>query len=300
MDAESRKIAIRQSLLEVQDILVTTMKVLAVEQMGREPQISNPSFGRYFYPNQQELGRVMDIYRSVLAIIGAPLSTRQYEKCYEGNVAKLWLFNGDPPQNIRPVTPTTTTCRNSPMLFASTGGYIERNIPPTPDKLYGYIVFCDLWFATYRPMTGPIALDINLNPPGRSIETCGRDWVQEATGSSSQILLHELIHDQAAYFKFRPNKDRIGDVNIQRPPPDNAVEVAYGSFRSMHMKDWPQPNPNLDPNQPPPPKKQPIDNADNYVYTALEIYYKYKYNLPDWIDPPDPKYAPPCPPLRHP
>ena len=31
---------------------------------------------------------------------------------------------------------------------------------------------------------------------------------------------------------------------------------------------------------------------------ALEIYYKKKYDLSDWTDPPDPKYVQACPALN--
>lgn len=93
----------------------------------------------------------------------------------------------------------------------------------------------------------------------------------EPSFSAAETLLHELFHVSSLTLLAYSERIRDWKVNV----PDIGAQEAYGAFYAMHMKDWAMEG------------KKPLQNADNYVYTVWELYYKKRYGLGDWQDPPE-------------
>ncbi|KAK5100750.1 hypothetical protein LTR24_000896 [Lithohypha guttulata] len=279
--AATFKNMVQSCILEIHKILSKTIDTLSVDQ--RNPSVGNPSFNRYFRP--QDTNTVMGVFKSILIVTGCPVYAPALACSSFKDVRRLWTFYGDPPVSIFPQqsTPGVVTCANSPTQSA----YYHWWQDPADQTIYGFIAICPWWFRWYRNAEGSYALDRRLNPFGKSIAISGkRNLYWEPTGSSTQALLHELIHHGPAYINLNPpvQPRQIEDVTLVRP--DGTTEIAYGSFRSMRVKDWQTR-----------PARNPTDNVDNYVFTAMEIYYRDLYDLGAWMDSPDPRGAGDGPPI---
>lgn len=69
--------------------------------------------------------------------------------------------------------------------------------------------------------------------------------------------------------------NQIEDIILIRPDDKRQVR-AYRSFYAMKVKDSTYQAQEL-----------PTENADNYVYLALEIFYRYRFGRSPWQDSPD-------------
>ncbi|KAK5939589.1 hypothetical protein PMZ80_007968 [Knufia obscura] len=257
------------------------MAELEKEGFG-EPQ--HPSFRRYFPHTQHDLSVVKEILRSVLSTTGCPGQQFEFLRaCQTQPDHKQAIFYGDPPASI--VTVRDLDCRRPGLQ-----GY--QNVMKRGALEQSFIALCPSFFTTYRPA---LAVNPVKNPFGPTVQKCNYydHWTLEPTWSSAQVMLYELLHNEKFYEAHTIESgftitQPVIDVLIIRPVyalgDGITPEKAYGSFRSMHVRDWSG-------------GKEMTSNDDNFVFLVTEIYYKKIHNLQDWWDPIDPYYAHPCPPL---
>ncbi|KAK5945287.1 hypothetical protein PMZ80_002491 [Knufia obscura] len=262
--SEEHKQAVLYSMIEIQDILSTAVRILS-QEAGKQ-EVANPSFRRYFFPTPGDLRIVLGVFQSVLAKIGCP----RYDtllQCPSMRKEKLVIYYEDPPYNE---DPRVTCKRGGHWAFVGKGdGTGNFNYPR-------YMSICGRWFSFYRgAKCASAAMLGNVIDPG-----CQPQW-QQVTWSATMKLLHELMHLDYIYQSVLPKQ--IDDIVITFPAPDGRKTQAQGAYCAMHVKDWSG-------------GKSPTLNADSYVFTAKEIYYtewKKQENIvpSDWVDSPDIRIA---------
>lgn len=248
-------VMITNTLIAVQLVLSKSIFVVQAETEKQEP--TNPSCLRYFF--KEDLDIVKWVYAYLLAVLGTPSATFDgMRTClyYDPNFLKLELSYGDHPRN-----PSNTECASQPL----TDAYYTR-FKDSSGRQQGYIAFCPRFFQLYKAFT-----DTNpSNFGGPWIERGCKNRDDEPSGNAARIVLHELIHwDLLTSFAY-PRK--ILDISTEHP--NGLWYPSYGAYYSMHVKDWPANG------------LRPLDNDENYVMLAWELYYQATYNLPDWQDPP--------------
>lgn len=257
-DAVTRQeaiVMITNAMIAVQ--LVLSKSIFIVQAEVEKLQPDNPSCLRYFF--EEELDTVKWVYAYLLAVLGTPSATFDTARtCLYSNpdFLKLELSYGDHPRN-----PSNTACKDDSQIDA----YYSRFTDPY-GRQQGYVAFCPRFFALYKAFT-----DMNpANFGGPWIERGCKSRDDEPSGNAARILLHELMHWDLLTGYAYPR----GILDIALEHPNGLSYPAYGAFESMMVKHWPSNG------------LRPLDNDDNYVMLAWELYYQETFNLPDWQDPP--------------
>ncbi|KAK5955756.1 hypothetical protein OHC33_003397 [Knufia fluminis] len=274
--AETYKQWVKMSLIEVHLILRTTLEVLATERAKQPRDRTNVSFLRYFFP--RDLETVMQVFERILAAYGCPAYEQMKQQCIP-DVPKLVIFYNDPPVRI---DPRQYCAKNTPE--EGTIAY-QTQFKNEKDEPQESITFCPSiadsgFFARYGTISSfDLARNQAATWEGPAVfKYCRNRW-DEPTWSSAFLVLHELIHNSLRQEGVMWN--RIFDLLIRRPegvPEAGGVETAYGPFNAMHIKDW---NAELE--------YAPTLNDDNYVFLAVEIFWKKHWSKSEeWLDPQDP------------
>lgn len=98
--------AVLYFLTEIQDILTTSVKVLA-EEAGKQ-QVANPSFSRYFLPQPAYLIAVLGVFQNILAKTGCDRYATLLQ-CPSVRKEKIVIYYNDPPFEE---DPTSEGCRD--------------------------------------------------------------------------------------------------------------------------------------------------------------------------------------------
>ena len=260
---ENEKNIVRTALVGIMDLATTTIRTISATLPSMDP-----SFTRYF--RDEDLNAFGAVLQRVMAILGVPIYSGVRNCIFAG---KLILLKGDGPDTDL-TKPKQTICSDTArMVVAYQSSFFDN---------YGivrhFISLCPVFFDKAKLHT-----QISTNPNIPYVNPAKfQSYIDDADAfrlpeveSSASILLHEMLHwtDLAA----PAAGGDIIDVKITRP--DNKKEIkAYRSYYSSKVKDASWGSAEL-----------PLLNADCYVYTILEIYYRVKYDRKPWSDSPDPE-----------
>lgn len=170
---EYRK-AVLYSMIEIQDILTTSVRVLAQEAGAQ--QVTNPSFSHYFAPQIDYLIAVLVVIQNILAKIGCDRYATLLP-CQSVRKEKIIIYDGDPPfeEDL-----THQGCRD-PNVWAFVG-----DGDGTGDFSFPYFMsICPKLFHAYRGVKRvPAAMLGNVIDPGCTSQE------QHVTWSTTKGLLH--------------------------------------------------------------------------------------------------------------
>jgi len=246
---------VTNSVLAVQLILYKALNPIWQEATKQTP--TNPSCLRYFFPD--DLNTVKQLFGDIIAGLGVPSATLDARRrCLE---QFQWFRYLEFSYDTHPRDPSQDQCTDNTGVIAHYGEY-----DIVGGARQGYVSLCADFFDPPKPFTAVVPSNFG----GPIIEKSCYDKLDEPSYSAAKTLLHELMHWFQITAMWYPTQ--IEDVVIRLP--DGQEGQAYGAYYAMHVKDWA-----LD-------GKKPLDNVDNYVSLALEMYYQATYQLPDFQDPP--------------
>jgi len=166
--------AVLYSMIEIQDILTTSVRILA-QEAGKQ-QVTNPSFSRYFLPQTDYLIAVVGVFQNILAKIGCDRYATLLQ-CPSVRKEKIVIYYGDPPFEE---DPTSEGCRDS-----DTWAFVGDGDGTGDFGLPYFMSICPKWFNAYRGVKRvPAAMLGNVIDPGCTPQE------QHVTWSATKELLH--------------------------------------------------------------------------------------------------------------
>ncbi|KAK5103492.1 hypothetical protein LTS08_002907 [Lithohypha guttulata] len=315
---DNYKNAFLTALIEVQAMV--TIAYEGVREQLFTPTSTDSLVERYFRSDPAEWQLVLDMYERLAQALGAPQynDLRKMPGCVP-TTPKLHVYYLDPPP-YPDGTPPYPNCQSQGDLLIS--AYVFKNHGwDIQDK----IVLCPEFFSKHRTFE---EVDENRDLIYDYIEFGYTDSRKELTYTSSRILLHghglELMHYSPLYsdfFNSGLDDGRIVDLQLYDSN-SGTFFGAYGAWAAtcitynlaMYYPQWGP----LDPDVPLQAiglehLANPKTNVDNWVYNALEYFYRRRYSIAEeWLQPPmraggphfpeghpglsDPRVQPPTPP----